>query len=321
MIIPIEKLEQKGFKINKSDLSSFLSLFFNLSVIGSEMYLKEAIDCLVNYFIPSNEEELDKFFVDFQIIFQRINSIIESNIDMLTIKRVSIKERKINQPTIERKLLQPTKNSEIISKDLFMIFPLFCNKLYDSESCFLLYNSSQDGFSFNRLSNCIKYFNSMMIFLIKTNEEGKIIAVLQDGELFDSAKYNSGTNNNMLIILKPSLKIFKCSSNSSGGNNYAYMNTRKIENSQLKRGIGFGHDGNIGKARIWLDGELPDDCTSSPKDDTYDIGKLLTEYTFKVRDNIAFSHISMGIWQRGKFGKPSSDERNGEKKSRKSKNG
>jgi len=60
--------------------------------------------------------------------------------------------------------------------------------------------------------------------------------------------------------------------NNEGGDNYVYLNTTKIENSNLVQGIGFG--GVIGEFRLWLDNDIDTKSYLRPKDKTYEIGYL-----------------------------------------------
>ena len=41
--------------------------------------------------------------------------------------------------------------------------------------------------------------------------------------------------------------------NNKGGTNYVYLNTVKIENSEIVYGMAFG--GNLKEPRLWLDGD------------------------------------------------------------------
>ena len=140
-----------------------------------------------------------------------------------------------------------------------------------------IYSSNTDGFSFNRLTyQIIHYTAPTLIFLKhydKEKQEINIIGIFQDGEIKDTARYDSGTLNNCIFILSPTLKTIRTYPQTGGGKNYAYLNTRKIEGSDYKCGLAWG--GKVGEGKLWLDRDLPDGCYMLPQDDTYEIGFII----------------------------------------------
>ena len=142
----------------------------------------------------------------------------------------------------------------------------------------LIYNSGSDGLSFNRLAYAIigKNFNFVknltigykgpFIILIRhtnsprdNDEENKedydnqeyVLGVYIDSEVKDNAKYG-GNLNCCIFWLSPQFKVMR-TINNKGGTNYVYLNTVKIENSEIVYGMAFG--GNLKEPRLWLDGD------------------------------------------------------------------
>ena len=63
---------------------------------------------------------------------------------------------------------------------------------------------------------------------------------------------------------------------SKGEQNYCYLNSRNINKSHYKQGIGFGGKNNTNH-RIWIDNDVEDKCTVSSENSTYKFG-VMTDY-------------------------------------------
>ena len=148
----------------------------------------------------------------------------------------------------------------------------------------IIYNSSWDGLSFNRLASHIIGYKGPFIILVKhievSDEESKdensmqeyVLGAFINNELKDKAKY-LGDLNSCIFSVCPDLRVMR-TINNKGGTNYAYLNTVKIENSQYPYGIGFG--GSNVEFRFWLDGDnIVEKSYILPTDNTYEVGYII----------------------------------------------
>jgi hypothetical protein len=56
-----------------------------------------------------------------------------------------------------------------------------------------------------------------------------------------------------------------------------------LVNKQLfKLVIAFG--GKVGNGKLWIDGDMPENCHLLPEDDTYEIGQIITGKELNVID-------------------------------------
>lgn len=136
----------------------------------------------------------------------------------------------------------------------------------------VVYNSNSDGFSFNRLAYAIVGYQGPLCFLFEHEDEGKtyILGAYLNTTIKDNAKFH-GTADSCLFQVSPEVKML-WTYNNEGGENYVYLNTMKIENSNLVQGLGFG--GVIGEFRLWVDNDIDTKSYLRPKDKTYEIGYL-----------------------------------------------
>jgi len=64
-----------------------------------------------------------------------------------------------------------------------------------------------------------------------------------------------GDSHSFIFSYQPKFHTYY-SYNGKGGKNYCYMNTKQINNSRYKCGLGFGGDNEYDYFRIWLDKDL-----------------------------------------------------------------
>lgn len=110
-----------------------------------------------------------------------------------------------------------------------------------------------------------------------SSEEAKewILGAYIDCETKDNAKYG-GNLNWCIFTYSPIFKVFR-TINNKGGTNYTYMNTVKIENSEIAYGLGMG--GTVKEPRLWLDGDdITEKSYVTPEDTTYEIGNILNKH-------------------------------------------
>jgi hypothetical protein len=81
-----------------------------------------------------------------------------------------------------------------------------------------------------------------------------------------------GNCQSFLFRFNPDFRIFN-TYNAKGGENYFYLNSKKMKNSSYPTGIGFGGD-DYESFRIWLDVELSVKSKSSDFDKTFENGPV-----------------------------------------------
>jgi hypothetical protein len=97
-----------------------------------------------------------------------------------------------------------------------------------------------------------------------------LLGAYLDCSIIDKARFH-GNVNSCLFQVYPELKVFR-TYNNEGGENYVYLNSTKVENSDKQQGLGFG--GGLGEFRLWIDNDMDTKSYLRPKDKTYDIGYL-----------------------------------------------
>ena len=93
--------------------------------------------------------------------------------------------------------------------------------------------------------------------------------------------YYYGNYDTFIFQITPKLR-FLYSYNGNGENNYIYMNTKKIQNSIYKVGLGFGGK-DYKNHRIWIDDEMCTESETKMQQDTYDFGGLTEGFAEKLQ--------------------------------------
>lgn len=86
-----------------------------------------------------------------------------------------------------------------------------------------------------------------------------------------------GDGHTFLFRFNPGFRIFN-TYNAQGGNNYFYLNSKKMQSSSYPCGIGFGGD-DYEAWRIWLDCELAEKSQSGDMDRTFENGAITDSAT------------------------------------------
>lgn len=81
----------------------------------------------------------------------------------------------------------------------------------------------------------------------------------------------------MIFSFLPSLRAYYAYKG-KGGQNYVYLNTKKISNSKYVTGLGFGGNKEYKEFRIWLDDDIMEKSYTFPFDETYPQGALSGGY-------------------------------------------
>ena len=133
---------------------------------------------------------------------------------------------------------------------------------------FPLFNSEQDGLSFNRLQNALLGYDGPTLMVIRTGS-----ATLG---AFTASKWKEcrdfyGTAETFLWTLSPQIRVYRPTLRES---HYQYCNSsaRSKGFDQQAHGLGFG--GNSQRPRLFLS-ETLDDCHADRQDLTFDNGALL----------------------------------------------
>ncbi len=173
-------------------------------------------------------------------------------------------------------VMTPADSKVLRSRVDTLLLPLVVPQIQPNSKLSLLFSASEHGFSFSRMANGIKYYNADLLMVFShTDPATKVIhtfAVFNEGEAKDVLKFASGNVGNVILELFPRIKLARATGG-KGGHNYCYLNSRSIDNSDYKRGLGFG--GSLKKFRLWIDGDFPDGCYLGPIDDTYEIKQFL----------------------------------------------
>ncbi len=86
-----------------------------------------------------------------------------------------------------------------------------------------------------------------------------------------------GSPDTFLFRYKPDYKSFH-TYNSQGGQNFFYLNSKKIQNSKYPCGLGFGGE-DYENFRIWLDADILEKSQSNDFDKTFENGALTDSST------------------------------------------
>lgn len=195
----------------------------------------------------------------------------------------SLNFKTVQMPQLSKEILDKTG---IMTNEIWSTLFLAMPRLELAKGVDMIYNSSSDGLSFNRLSNHIIGYKGPMIMLIKHKKKRSfeedddkpladdcILGAFIDDEIKDNGKFGGGVQC-CIFSVSPELRVMR-TINNKGGTNYVYLNTAKIENSSYAYGLGFG--GSTNEFRMCLDGDnIVENSYVNPDDRTYEVGYLLT---------------------------------------------
>jgi len=189
---------------------------------------------------------------------------------------------KFIEPAIPLRLPVLEEESHILNKELLGVFYLSNSFFHNLPKLQLLYSTAKSGTSFNRLAYSLRGYEAPTLILVKHVEAAdELRGKERKSHVFggfaragwnDELKYN-GDSENYIFSLIPHFKSFYAY-RGQGGTNYTYMNTKRIQGSKYKVGLGFGGD-SYKNYRLWLDEELESGSYVSPDDLTYEKGFLI----------------------------------------------
>eukprot|EP01016_Furgasonia_blochmanni_P045803 TRINITY_DN650_c0_g2_i6.p1 TRINITY_DN650_c0_g2~~TRINITY_DN650_c0_g2_i6.p1 ORF type:complete len:261 (+),score=55.56 TRINITY_DN650_c0_g2_i6:75-857(+) len=115
---------------------------------------------------------------------------------------------------------------------------------------------------------------------VKDNDGVNIFGGFTSTEWQDQLGY-AGDFNSAIFSLYPRFQYY--SSLSDGENCFTYLNTKRIDNSKFKSGLGFGGNKYFEKYRIWIDDDLEHNSYIGPDDSAYESGFLAEPHVTKLK--------------------------------------
>ena len=153
---------------------------------------------------------------------------------------------KFIEKSLPLKLPVLDEESHVLNKELLGIFYLSNSFFHSVPKLDLLYSTSKSGTSFNRLAYSLKGYEAPTLILAKHVEKGdesrgiersaSIFGGFAKVGWYDELKFN-GDSESYIFSLYPKFKSFYAY-RGSGGTNYMYLNTKRIQNSKYKVGLG-----------------------------------------------------------------------------------
>jgi hypothetical protein len=155
---------------------------------------------------------------------------------------------KFVEPGIPLRLPELEEESQILNKELLGVFYLSNSFFHNLPKLQLVYSTAKSGTSFNRLALSLRGYEAPTLILVKHVEvadeaRGKERKSFVFGGFArvgwsDELKYN-GDSESYIFSLAPNFKSFYAY-RGQGGTNYTYMNTKRIQGSKYKVGLGMG---------------------------------------------------------------------------------
>ncbi|CAD8098236.1 unnamed protein product [Paramecium sonneborni] len=205
-------------------------------------------------------------------VCNKINSIMPLVADY--IEAFWVKILSCNQ--MESKQMKPIikQSSKIIDDEIYTIL---CTQNHFCTEMTQLYNNQNSGTSFNRLAwNILGYGGPTLILIYIDKKQCNIPIIFgayNPNAWTDGLKFQ-GDSGCYLFSISPSFRIFGTTGN---GQNYAYLNTKNIDRSKYKVGLGFGGNSEHTSFRLWIDDEIENRSKVASEDDTYQPGYIAGE--------------------------------------------
>lgn len=169
--------------------------------------------------------------------------------------------------------LYDLSSASIMNQSVLALLRMSCNKIAQVKTLHCLYNSNKSGSSFNRLAFSLNGYCAPTFILIRhiyKTTDGKshkgLIGAYVASPWKDEIGY-WGDNNVFIFSLLPRIR-FLYAYKGNGANNFVYLNTKKIQNSKYKAGLGFGGT-DFKDFRIWLDDDIQQKSYTNFNDETF----------------------------------------------------
>lgn len=265
-------------ELNSGDLEAFLSAILAGNGGDSQGYsgrmmlssfskgvLREDSSVTRSFF----ESRLREYFpyINLAIKNTLIYPILYKNIDMVIPRLIGLRE------------------NGIMTREIATVLTLGNSKMQEKREMNMLYTTGESGASFNRLSHALIGYPSPTVILIyhtyevKGEKKSGIFGGYSGVEWEDKLGY-SGNADSYIFQLTPQMS-FMFSSGGKGGTSYNYLNSRKIQNSAYKSGLGFGGS-SYENYRLWIDEDIFVGSYVQPFDSTYKNGSLIDESIQKL---------------------------------------
>eukprot|EP01017_Pseudomicrothorax_dubius_P048399 TRINITY_DN8797_c0_g1_i3.p1 TRINITY_DN8797_c0_g1~~TRINITY_DN8797_c0_g1_i3.p1 ORF type:complete len:426 (-),score=119.78 TRINITY_DN8797_c0_g1_i3:107-1384(-) len=217
----------------------------------------------------SKETTLDTFFSRLRAELLLIN---------IAVRRFFAKKLLGEQATSVPPMDRP---SNLLDEGLLALLALSNGSIANAPKATLLFSTLSHGTSFNRLAYALRGYNAPTLFVLKHTEGGHsyLLGAFTKDQWEEALAY-AGKPETFLFSLWPRYKPF-FAFKGRGAANYTYFNTKKLERSKYKQGLGFG--GNFERYRLWIDDELESGSYIQPDDETYEVGFLADPSVEKLK--------------------------------------
>ena len=188
---------------------------------------------------------------------------------------------------IKRSLVVPylDNHSDILNDDLVSLFTLTSGQFHVTDQLTLLYSMSHFSSSFSDLLLSLKGYEGPTLILLKhverdldsspshpKNRSVYIFGGFASTPWQEELSYQ-GNADSFVFSMIPKFKRYY-SLHGEGGQNFLYLNGKKMTQSKYKVGLGFGGI-NYDSFRIWIDENMQTGSYTCPDDHTFEKGSLL----------------------------------------------
>ncbi|KAM3129052.1 hypothetical protein pb186bvf_018830 [Paramecium bursaria] len=259
-------------KVPNKQIVEILEQIFNLCQPGSE----KAATYLMNRIYDDTMDEEQRV----GYLTNKLNQILPMLNDRISNQLVKY----IAQ--IDPPQMKLNNQSEIL--DLPFLFLLSMNPILNKPMT-LLYSTKDSGTSFNRLVWNILGYGGPTLLVVLLDKGSIVFGAYNPANWSDGLKFQ-GDSGCFLFSLSPGFKQFMSNGTQQ---NYCYLNTKQIDKSKYKVGMGFGGNNDHTSFRIWIDDEIETKSKVSSEDDTYQPGYLAGDIEGKI--NI----LKLEVWGLG----------------------
>lgn len=190
------------------------------------------------------------------------------------------------------------EEDSIMTSSMFAVIGAGIPKIARMKSFTPLFNSLKGGSNFNRLAFAIDGYGGPTVILVRyiytDGAEGPthrgIFGFYTQTPWKDQIGY-FGEPSSCLFRVVPSIK-FMPAYKGKGGSSYQYMNTRKIQKSKYKAGLGLGGS-EYKNYRVWLDDDILANSYTTVSDQTFPVAAL-TENCYKTSDKLNIDRVE--VW-------------------------
>ena len=275
---------QLGEEIGESDIKKFVEALIKGNGGNPESQFGRGLSNSFSQGVLREDKKVSRHFFESRLrdYFPYINlavkntfiyPILYKSVDMVIPKLIGLRE------------------NGIMTREITTILTLGNSKMQEKREMNILYTTGESGASFNRLSHSVIGYPSPTVLLIYHTYEVKgerkygIFGGYTGTEWDDKLGY-SGNADSYIFQLIPEMN-FMYTSGGKGGTSYNYLNSRKIQNSSYKSGMGFGGEA-YDNYRLWIDEDIFTGSYVQPFDSTYKSGSLIDQSIRKLNVTLIF---------------------------------